>query len=116
MEYKAGDVINGHVLGTDNAWHPAAVALPPMLPLTYWGRYRKRWRKTYVVVAIVGPLSLLGTPGAASRYSLLDLLLTATVEAAFVAVFVNLLVAIPGSTKQRPVAGTGEGQTGEPSG
>lgn len=22
VEYKPGDVVNGHVLGDDNAWHP----------------------------------------------------------------------------------------------
>jgi hypothetical protein len=104
--YKPGDEVNGHVLGTDNVWHSmAAVPLSPASvmgpPLRYWGRYRKRWRKTYLVFAVLGPLSLLGMPGGASRYGLLDLLFAATVSAALVAAFVNLLVAIPTSASSR---------------
>jgi hypothetical protein len=97
--YKPGDEVNGHVLGTDNVWHSMAAVQLTTPPLRYWGRYRKRWRKTYLVFAVLGPLSLLGTPGGASRYGLLDLLLAATVSAALVAVFVNLLVAIPPSAR-----------------
>lgn len=104
MEYQPGDIVNGHVLGTDNVWHPvAAVPLPPA-PLSYWGRYRRRWRKTYLVLAVLGPLSLLGTPGGPDRYGLLDLLVAATVVAAIVAAFVNLLVAIPPSANSQRLA------------
>jgi hypothetical protein len=99
--YKPGDEVNGHILGTDNVWHSMAAVQLTTPPLRYWGRYRKRWRKTYLVFAVLGPLSLLGTPGGASRYGLLDLLLAATVSAALVGVFVNLLVAIPPSTSSQ---------------
>ena len=93
MKYKPGDIANGHVLGADNAWHPAGVVAPQEPPLRYWARYRKRWRITYLVFAVLGPLSMLGTQGAAGRVGLLDLLVAATVTASFVASVVNLLVA-----------------------
>lgn len=96
MEYKQGDIVNGHVLGTDNAWHPVAAVKPQTPRLRYWDRYSKRWRKTYLVFAVIGPLSYMTTP-AASRDGLLvvllNLFLAATLEAAIVAAFVNLLVA-----------------------
>jgi hypothetical protein len=80
-------------------------------PLRYWGRYRKRWRKTYLVFAVLAPLSWMTTP-AASHDGLflifLNLFLAATLEAAFVAVFVNLLVALFPATApmQAPAAAT----------
>lgn len=32
MEYKVGDVVNGHILGADNAWHPAPTESPARSP------------------------------------------------------------------------------------
>jgi len=102
--YKPGDEVNGHVLGTDNVWHSMAAVQLTTPPLRYWGRYRKRWRKTYLVFAVLAPLSWMTTP-AASHDGLflifLNLFLAATLEAAFVAAFVNLLVAIPPSTSSQ---------------
>jgi hypothetical protein len=102
--YKPGDEVNGHVLGTDNVWHSMAAVQLTTPPLRYWGRYRKRWRKTYLVFAVLAPLSWMTTP-AASHDGLflifLNLILAATLEAAFVAAFVNLLVAIPPSASSQ---------------
>lgn len=28
-QYKPGDIVNGHMLGNDNQWHPIAAATPP---------------------------------------------------------------------------------------
>jgi hypothetical protein len=92
MEYTPGDIANGYVLGTDNAWHPVGV-VAPQEPMRYWARYWHRWRITYLVFAVLAPLSMLGTRGGAARFGLLDLLFAATVSAAFVASIVNLLVA-----------------------
>jgi len=102
MQHKPGDIVNGYVLGADNVWCPVAAARVPPVPLSYWGRYRRRWRKTYLVFAVFAPLSLLGTPGGPDRYGLLDLLLAATLLAAIMASFVNLVVAL----FEGPSAGT----------
>lgn len=105
MEYKPDDIVNGHVLGTDNVWHPVAVVQPQTPPLGYWGRYSKRWRKTYLVFAVLAPLSWMTTPAASHDglfLIILNLFLAATLEAAFVAAFVNLLVAIPPSEASGP--------------
>src|SRR4051812_6241369 len=66
VEYKPGDVVNGHILGNDNQWHPVAepsaaspVGLPePEGPSSrhqdgYWARYRRRWLKTGLVFAVL---------------------------------------------------------------
>jgi hypothetical protein len=102
--YKPGDEVNGHVLGTDNLWHSMAAVQLTTPPLPYWGRYRKSWRKTYLVFAVLGPLSWMTTPAASHDglfLILLNLILAATFVAAFVAAFVNLLVAIPPSASSQ---------------
>lgn len=64
MEYKPGDVVNGHVLGTDNQWHPVqsdAPAGPPTGPTGAWqpsvapaANPAKGKRKPWWVWAIAG--------------------------------------------------------------
>ena len=59
--YRPGDVVNGHILGTDNQWHPVA---PPVLGSSaqqvpgrgYWSRYRSRWWKVALVWAVLTPI------------------------------------------------------------
>lgn len=60
-EYRAGDVVNGHMLGSDGVWHP--VAAPPaqaqqqvVLRLdrnSYWSRYLRRWFPTVGSITVV---------------------------------------------------------------
>lgn len=82
MEYKPGDIVNGHILGTDNQWHPvpaapqgqqvwhdsqSSVAIPP--------RKRKVWPWVvgglggllglFIIISIIGVLASGGSkPGA----------------------------------------------------
>jgi len=54
MGDKQSGIVHGHVPGTDNAWHSVTLVQPQTPPLRYWGRYRKRWRKTYLLFAVSG--------------------------------------------------------------
>ena len=66
MDYKVGDVINGHVLGADNQWHPVPVGAGtmPRRPLTYGQRYALRWRWSALAAAAVAVLLVVLHPGA----------------------------------------------------
>ena len=106
--YKLGDEVNGHVLGADNVWH----ALPPNATLRpirgYWKRYRGRWRKTYLVLAVFGVLTTLSSSKAGGLVLFLDILGAATISAAIIASPINLLVAaFPDRTQPKKEPSTG---------
>jgi hypothetical protein len=92
--YKPGDVVNGHVLGPDNIWHLLTSMQSPKPVRGYWSRYAGRWPKTYLVMAVMGTLSYLGTASNEGRtLGLLTIILAATVMAGFYASLINLVVA-----------------------
>ena len=60
--YRPGDVANGHILGSDDQWHPvAAPALDKSAQRApagrgYWSRYRSRWPKVGLAWAVLTPI------------------------------------------------------------
>ena len=92
--YKPGDEVNGHVLGADNVWRPLTPAQATSRPARgYWKRYSGRWRKTYLILAVFGALTTLGSSKATGLVLLLDILGAATFSAAIIASLINLVVA-----------------------
>lgn len=58
MEYKPGDVANGHMLGADGVWHPVGAQPQQQYmkldPNNYWAKYLRRW--IWTVLAVSGVL------------------------------------------------------------
>lgn len=72
MDYQPGDVANGHVLGSDGAWHALSAGPVPtqfvtmrLDPNNYWARWLRRWVFTWLVTSSVFllPALLRGGPG-----------------------------------------------------
>lgn len=84
VTYRPGDMVHGHILGSDLAWHPIAksassspspnpsqatpqqgvaisrAAVRPDTPPPYWKRYRQRWFRTSLTWGLLMvPLTLL---------------------------------------------------------
>lgn len=59
MDHQVGDVVNGHVLGVDRAWHPMTYADVPSTRSTnsYGDRYRARWKWTNLACVLLSLLS-----------------------------------------------------------
>lgn len=102
MDYKPGDVANGHVLGSDNVWHPLSDSHASQEPSreTYLQRYRRRWKKTALVLACLTALSTYSralAPDSGGSYGgaalVIDLVIAVIVGAVINGSLVNLVVA-----------------------
>lgn len=101
MDYKPGDVDNGHVLGSDNQWHPVAKSPTTHPPLadTYGRRFRRRWRVCVVVMAVLSGASWAsqtfqkGYGGSAPAF-VIDLVVGAAVSGLLLGTVLCLFVAI----------------------
>jgi hypothetical protein len=104
MDHHVGDVINGHVLGVDRAWHPMTYANVPSTRSTssYGARYRARWKWTILACVVLSVLSNITHSGQQSGSTTL---LSALIGAIISGSIINLVVAaIP---RRRPVAHRG---------
>lgn len=65
MDYKPGDVANGHVLGSDGQWHPVGASTPSAVtrldPNLYGTRYLRRWKWTIGTITAVLMLPVLAS-------------------------------------------------------
>lgn len=89
MDHQPGDIVNGHVLGSDFVWHPVQESPPPTSPgartytahvtdpggqaqrpsAGYWGRFSRRWWKSLLTVwAVTSGLLLVGALANPNRY------------------------------------------------
>lgn len=89
MDHQPGDIVNGHVLGSDLVWHPvqegpqlaslgartyAAYVRDPggqawRSSAGYWGRFSRRWWKSFLGVwAVTSALLLVGALVNPGRY------------------------------------------------
>jgi hypothetical protein len=64
--HRPGDVVNGHILGVDNRWHPVqsptepyqgpmslGTARPSGVKATYGEKFKRRWRVCWLVMLAV---------------------------------------------------------------
>lgn len=97
MEYRPGDIVNGHVLGSDNIWHqvestaaksPSPATLKPGAGTSYGDRYRSRWKYTAGIIAAISMLTILQP-----NYTFVDMLVSVALNALIGGSLINLVVA-----------------------
>ena len=118
MDYRPGDVANGHILGQDGQWHLVAdrSEAEDFVPQrtsaggakggdTYGARYKRRWRWSALVLAGLGAISVLARGG-----TVVDLVLVSVLDASVFGSLVNLLVALWPTRPTRREEGAGRFQ------
>lgn len=99
MEYKPGDIANGHVLGSDLVWHRVShTASNRQLKRSYWERYRGRWAVTGAVLAALTIFAVVVNPylnpGEYPDAGLVDIAMAGVIGWLFNGSIANLLVAV----------------------
>jgi len=103
QQYKVGDVVNGHILGADQQWHPLQQAVAPGAYGTtpapaprerYFQRFRRRWRKCFLVMAIICGLAGLATGVESDAGNVIALVFDALIGAGFGGLIYGTLVCL----------------------